>query len=208
MTLSRDLIGIILIAMIVGCTGGQPDGPVPNQPETPAAVTFTKQPSGPIAGSGPNDEPKRLFNTSTDDDDKAPLITPEIVHGIGRVIGEPKSPRHTGVSQSLSGDVTLNVVDAEIRDVVRLVLEDALGVNYTIDPAVTGSITVRTSNPVPADNVIATLGSILSLSGVALVDAGGLYKVVPMDQAVAAGGRPLGRVAARIRGSQSGSTLR
>ncbi|MGI9500247.1 MAG: type II secretion system secretin GspD [Geminicoccaceae bacterium] len=204
MTLTRDFMVIILIAMIAGCAGEQPDGPPPNQPETPAAVKFTKQPSGAIAGSGPNGKPKRLFDTSTDDDEKTPLIAPEIVQGTGRVIGEPKSPRRTGVSQSQSGDVTLNVVDAEIRDVVRLVLEDALGVNYTIDPAVTGAITVRTSNPVPADNVIATLGSILSLSGVALVDAGGLYKVVPMDQAVAAGGRPLGRVAARIRGTQSG----
>ncbi|MGI9418813.1 MAG: type II secretion system secretin GspD [Geminicoccaceae bacterium] len=152
----------------------------------------------------PLGEPKALFRTKSDGDDSPPLAEPLIQRGTGQVIGEPKALPQTGVTQSQSGDVTLNVVDAEIRDVVRLVLEDALGANYTIDPAVTGSITVRTSKPIPAKDVVATLGSILSLNGVALVDAGGLYKILPMDQAVAAGGRPVGRGAARIRGSRSG----
>ena len=148
-------------------------------------------------------KPKAIFKTRLDDD-QPPFTEPVIERGDGRIIGEPRSQSKADVSQSQSGDVTLNVVDAEIRDVVRLVLEDALGVNYSIDPAVTGSITVRTSKPIPAEDVIPTLGSILSLNGVSIVDAGGIYKILPTDRAVAAGTRPVGRVAARVRNARSG----
>jgi len=110
-----------------------------------------------------------------------------------------------GVDQNDAGDITLNVVDADIRDVVRLVLEDGLGANYAIDPAVTGSITVRTSKPVPASEVAGVLNSVLNLNGAALIKQGDLYKVVPTERATAAGGSPALR---RIAGSgQPGSGI-
>ncbi len=151
------------------------------------------------------DEPKMLFEDEADGGGQTGLTEPIVERGSGRVVGEPSVAADVGVNQNDAGDISLNVVDADIRDVVRLVLEDGLGANYVIDPAVTGSITVRTSRPVPASDVAGVLNSVLNLNGAALVQQGDLYKVVPAERATAMGGRPaLRRIAGR---GQSGSGI-
>ena len=146
--------------------------------------------------SSPAAEPKPLFET--DSIKKNGLAAPVIERGSGRVVGQPGTAAEVGVDRNDAGDITLNVVDADIRDVVRLVLEDGLGANYVIDPAVTGSITVRTSKPIPASDVAGVLNSVLNLNGAALIRQGDLYKVVPAERAAIAGGSPaLRRIADR-----------
>ena len=136
---------------------------------------------------------RSLFKAGVVEDPRGGLVEPFVELGTGRVIGKSKAAVRADLHRNQSGDITLNVVNAEIRDVIRLVLEDALGVNYVIDPSIEGIITVRTSRPIPAKDAVATLGSILSLNDAALVDVDGLYKIVPSDQAAMAGGKPLGR---------------
>lgn len=147
---------------------------------------------------------RSLFAEDAGADKKTGLTGPIIDLGSGAVIGRPSPLKTVGVRQDDKGGISLNVVNADIQDVVRLVLEDALDANYTIDPAVTGKITVRTSRPIPPEDVVATLGSILSMNGVALVEAEGLYKVLPIEQAATAGYRPMGRAAGRLSGARSG----
>lgn len=149
-------------------------------------------------------QPRRLFENEEAGLDLDRLSEPVIERGTGRLIGQPEVPATLGVDRNDVGDLTLNVVDADIRDVVRLVLEDGLGANYIIDPAITGTITVRTSRPVPADDVVAMLTSVLSLNGAALVQQGDLYKILPSDQAAIAGGRPGTRTTARAGRPGSG----
>jgi general secretion pathway protein D len=84
----------------------------------------------------------------------------------------------------------INVVDADVREVVRLVLEDTLGVNYLIDPGVQGTITVQTTQPVPVEELVPLLDGVLRVNGAALIRAGNLYKVVPIDQALTGGLMP------------------
>jgi general secretion pathway protein D len=86
-----------------------------------------------------------------------------------------------------TGAITLNVVDAELREVVRLVLQDALGVNDVIDPSVGGRVTVQTMRPLPADDLLTVLDSVLRMNGAALARDRDLYKVVPFDQAISSG---------------------
>jgi general secretion pathway protein D len=75
------------------------------------------------------------------------------------------------------GDITLSVDDADIREVVQLVLRDLLNVNYIIDPDVRGSVTVRTGQPLTRDQLLPTLEAILEASGLALVQSGNIYRV-------------------------------
>jgi general secretion pathway protein D len=89
-----------------------------------------------------------------------------------------------------AGEITLNLVDAELREVVRLVLQDALGVNYVIDPSVGGRITVQTMRPLPADDLLTVLDSVLRMNGAALVRDGDLYKILPIEQAISSGPIP------------------
>ena len=197
-------MGAALTLVIAGCSASEPASPsfVGDRPLPFQTDANQKGPASPHQRT--SGEPKTLLDPTSNDDGASPFAEPIRERGDGRLIGQPKTSPLTGVTQTPSGDVTLNVVDAEIRDVIRLVLEDALGANYAIDPAVTGTVTVRTSSPIPAADVVATLGSILSLNGVALVESGGLYKVLPMDRAIASGSRPIGRVPGRARNVRSG----
>jgi general secretion pathway protein D len=114
-------------------------------------------------------------------------IAPVIERGTGRVAGQPTPRTQASIGSATGGRVTLNVVDADLREVVRLVLEDTLGANYVIDPAVEGAITLQTSQPIPVEDLTAVLDATLRLNGAALVRTGDLYKVVPLDQALTAG---------------------
>src|SRR5262245_15078483 len=46
-----------------------------------------------------------------------------------------------------SGDVMLNYVDADIREIVRMVMGDILKLNYTIEPGFQGNVTIQTAQP-------------------------------------------------------------
>ena len=71
-----------------------------------------------------------------------------------------------------------------------MVLEAALGANYVIDPTVGGRITIQTTRPLPAEDLVPVLDSVLRMNGAALVQTGDLFKVVPIDQALTVGPMP------------------
>ena len=82
------------------------------------------------------------------------------------------------------GEVTLNFIDAEIADVVRAVLGDALKVNYTIDPQIRGRMTLQTATPIAREAIVPTLEAALEMNGVALIrSSGDLYAVMPLSAA-------------------------
>lgn len=95
------------------------------------------------------------------------------------------------------GEVTLNFERADIREVVKVVF-DALNANYVIDPQVQGEVTVQTSRPLPREELIPTLETLLRMNGAALVRSDGVYKVIPAAGAVA------GSAAPRLQAARSG----
>ncbi len=112
----------------------------------------------------------------------AGLYGPEFYRGTGELA------RDTDVEQldagiGLNGKITLNFANAEIRDVIDIVLGDTLNLNYVIDPSIQGTITVRTSQPLDRSNVLPALENILSLNGVAMTLVNGTYMVVPKELA-------------------------
>ncbi|MGI9449757.1 MAG: type II secretion system secretin GspD [Geminicoccaceae bacterium] len=131
----------------------------------------------------------KLVGDLAPDDEAGRLSEAVVERGTGRLIDGPRPSVGAGLRRDDAGAMTLNVVDADIRDVARLVLEDGLNVSYVIDPAVSGKVTIRTSGPVPAVDMLPVLNSVLNLNGAALVEQGDVYKVVPLDQALAAGGK-------------------
>lgn len=77
----------------------------------------------------------------------------------------------------------LAFVDADVRRVVDAILGSMLGTNYTLDPEVTGSITLRTTNPVPSSELIPMLERALSSVDAVIVKRGESYRVVPRKKA-------------------------
>jgi general secretion pathway protein D len=126
--------------------------------------------------------PLSLKPSSDDATQSGGLPGPEYYRGNGLLARDPSGGQFDpGVGEN--GKVTLNFANAEIRDVIDIVLGDTLGLNYIIDPGVQGTVTVRTSQPMSRADVIPALENILALSGVALTLVGGTYMVVPQDMA-------------------------
>ncbi|MCH8950998.1 MAG: type II secretion system secretin GspD [Proteobacteria bacterium] len=107
------------------------------------------------------------------------LVAPEYYYGSGRVVAEPLG--RPGVTTDDAGDtVSLNFVETGILEVVDVVLSKTLGLNYVIDARVQGTVTARTSKPIPRSAVLAVLENILALNGAAMVEAEGVYNIVPV----------------------------
>jgi general secretion pathway protein D len=78
-----------------------------------------------------------------------------------------------------AGDISLEFADTDIREVVAQILGSILHVNYTIDPAVRGTVTLRTAAPLTRAQLIPALETLLSQNGATMVQAGELYRVLP-----------------------------
>ncbi len=53
-----------------------------------------------------------------------------------------------------------------------------LRVNHAIDPAVRGTVTLRTSVPLTRAQLLPTLQTLLAQNGAAVMEVGGLYRVL------------------------------
>jgi general secretion pathway protein D len=90
----------------------------------------------------------------------------------------------SSITTVTGGNVVLNFEGADVRDVVRNVLGEILNQNYTIDPNVGGTVTLRTSSGIPREALPATLETVLRMAGATMMREGNLYKIVPMSAAV------------------------
>ena len=86
-------------------------------------------------------------------------------------------PTHYRVGQD--GDISLNYVDTDVREIARLILGEILKVNYTIEPGFQGSVTIQTAKPIHRDDLIPTLQSLLTQAGGQITYQDGLYRISP-----------------------------
>lgn len=108
------------------------------------------------------------------------LARPEYFYGSGRIVADPLGAQ--GVTPAGNGDgVSLNFVGTSILEVVDVTLGQTLGKNYVIDSRVQGNVTARTSTPIPRASVLPVLENILALNGAGLVEANGVYNIVPIE---------------------------
>jgi len=92
------------------------------------------------------------------------------------VVSSPPTPGAGGQA----GDVTLNFVDTDIREIARTILGTTLKLNYTIDPNVHGTGSIDTGTPLPRSALLPTLETLLNANGATLVERNGVYAVVPI----------------------------
>ena len=162
---ARRCFATVVALMVLGsCQQPQP-GLVPL--EQPSAL----QPAAPrISGPIPtNRSQERSF-----EDRRAPALA-------GAAGSSPLPP--PGIAAGEGGDVTLNFVDADIREIVRAVLGTTLKVDYTIDPAVHGTGSIETPSPLPRSALLGTLEALLNQNGATMVERNGIYDIVPITAA-------------------------
>ena len=120
-----------------------------------------------------------------------------VSRGTGLTIG---SPERSGSVLVDSGGATgadaisLNFVNADVREVVRSVLGDTLKLNYAIDPQIQGQISLETASPLPRSAVLSALENALRLSNIALIKTNGIWRVLPIQSAGRLSPLSLGRV--------------
>lgn len=77
----------------------------------------------------------------------------------------------------------LNFENAPVATVAKVILGDVLGVGYTIDPRVQGTVTLASVRPVPKTDALYVLENALRMSGVALVRDRSGYRLLPAPEA-------------------------
>jgi general secretion pathway protein D len=117
--------------------------------------------------------------------DKADQVNAEIFPGNGGMLGHPLPRREHKVETSVGpqGDITLNFINADVKDVTKAILGDYLRLNYEIGSGVQGTVTIQTSQPLARGKVLAVLDQTLRLNGMALVYQNNIYKLVAIADA-------------------------
>jgi general secretion pathway protein D len=103
-------------------------------------------------------------------------------------------------AQRANEPITLNFVNAEI-DAVARTMAAITGRNIVVDPRVKGTMTLSTDRPVTPAAAFNQFVATLRLSGFAIVDSGGLWKVVPEAEAKLQGG------AVSVDGNMAGNQI-
>ncbi len=77
----------------------------------------------------------------------------------------------------------LNFENAPVATVAKVILGDLLGVGYTIDPRVQGTVTLASVRPIAKSDAVYVLENALRMSGVALVHDRSGYRLLPANEA-------------------------
>ena len=145
---------------------------VPASPAAPAAAEVTVTPSATEMTAPPS----------------AAAVTPSAAAnpvvrlGTGQFV-KPDDGRRYRVTTTDAGDITLNFEEAELRQVVMVILGELLDETYYMDPSIKGTVTVHNDNSLRRDQLLPILEELLQMNGAALVQAPGGYKIVPLGEA-------------------------
>lgn len=135
----------------------------------PVSTQRTVTPAPPTGTAGE----KEVFTGLVD----TPTESPEAVifRGNDRVVNMPDARP----AINMAGDaVTLNFEQAPITEVVHSILGDILELDYVIGHPLSGEVTLRTRSPVPRDQLLPILESLLQSNGARMVrDADDRYFV-------------------------------
>jgi general secretion pathway protein D len=77
----------------------------------------------------------------------------------------------------------LNFENAPVATVAKVILGDVLGVGYSIDPRVQGTVTLASVRPIAKADALYVLENALRMSGVALVRDRTGYRIIPAPEA-------------------------
>lgn len=122
-----------------------------------------------------------------DDSSAEQGMASEVYLGNGRFLAKGATHNVNGANNG-AGDVTLNFESSPIREVVKTILGDILKLNYAIDEAVSGNVSMRTTRPISHDALLSTLESLLQVNGAVLIKNRDFYEILAVsDGSVPAG---------------------
>jgi general secretion pathway protein D len=150
------------LMLLSACQVEPPETVAPLPEPTASAPAGAAQPrvSGPVAETIPS-----------------PPAT--IDYGRRLTIAGPAAP----AAPSEPGEFTVDFVDADIRQVASSILGSMLNVNYAIDPAVSGTATIKSAKPMTRAQLLGALQTALAQNAMTLSIENGIYRVLPIESA-------------------------
>ena len=161
-------IAALSIALLAACATMPPPTLSRAQPRPPA-------PAGTEGG----------VDTAVLAEDEGPRA--QIRRGTGEVINRraaASAPPNLGGS---TGEASFNFEGEPLHAVVKAILGDMLGQNYTIAPGVQGTVTLATPRTVSPAQAYLLLERALADNNARMVYGGGMYQIVPADSALPSG---------------------
>ncbi|MDX2156498.1 MAG: type II secretion system secretin GspD [Hyphomicrobiaceae bacterium] len=116
---------------------------------------------------------------------------PSYLPGTGRLVGTPNTPGPARPPGEGEG-VTLNLAQASIAAAAKAVIADTLGKDYVVSDKVAGTITLQTPQPVTKERLLEMFEIALQSQSAAIVVSNGIYRILPIEEAFAAGPRVVG----------------
>ncbi|WP_205624961.1 type II secretion system secretin GspD [Geminicoccus roseus] len=172
--LAGNLLRVSLAALLAGCAQGG-SGVQPSITDDVSRLDFE-----------PPAEPRELVEQGLATEPGRPAAPEARIYTSDATRRQEQRPG--AVVTPDGAGVQLNFENADLREVVRTILGDVLQVNYTVDPAIQGSVTLSTSAAMSRDDLLATLETVLRQNNAALVQEAGGYAVVQMQNAVGRAG--------------------
>jgi len=153
----------------------QPSATLESKSHEPATASDKPrtEPDAASAARAENEEPAPGSNVG------APANKPRLVRGNDEVIA-PAKPRQ--VRPPASQEASFKFELAPVREVIHTVLGELLGFTYVLHQPITGTVTLSTAAPIPADQALSILEAVLQANGLLMAqDASGVFHVGPPD---------------------------
>lgn len=172
--------------MLAGCA----TGPVPivqrnANPHTDRVVGSDTQTG---ADQAVRSEPLDAADGDSDEGRKADgRPRAQIRRGNGRVINSSAATAPLPDIGATTGEARFNFEGESLHAVVKAILGDMLGQNYTIAPNVQGTVTYSTPKPVSSAQALSVLEMILGWNNARMIYSDGRYSIVASDQALGTG---------------------
>ena len=106
----------------------------------------------------------------------------------------PETERPLGEEEAM----VLNFERADIREVIHS-LATALGISYTLDPRIEGQVTIRTTGKISRRDLFPLFNQILRQNGIAAVQQGDLWQILPVSEGKTRAIIPRGAAASTAR---------
>ncbi len=115
---------------------------------------------------------------------------PRVKEFYGDARSAARSSSGFGARQT-NGDYEINFKDADLSEVVKVILRDTLQLNFTLDPSVKGAVTVSTAKALSRSELLAVLETVLEMNRAAMIKTRSGYKIVPSATLRTGGGSVL-----------------
>ncbi len=165
---------ILMISVIMGmggCASTPPSVTAPPAPPRKVPVKVTTTPVKPERKIKKDEKPK----PELDMDERG-------IERYTKSLKEIPMVKRTPAPGEKVFPIDLNLKNADLVEAVR-VLAETLGINYSIDPKVKGTVNVRASGKLSESELLSIMETLLNVNGATMVKTGKIIKVVPLDKA-------------------------